>query len=609
MARFDNQSVQFFQERKGAKMKKVPIKLHTANALAWLGSLYPNPAEAIKEHISNAIDEHVKAKEVGKSLPVCKVVYSLEKEKIIVEYGYAMSEKEFKEALERVANSAKQSLEVKQIGQLGIGMFSFLQVGRKCTFLSKKDNQSETLRVTLREGSDDAEFETARKGESLLEPGIKIIISDLKFDPTKPRGPVSPERLQKIFAEKFDAYLKNGSLEINLRSRKRSYIVEPLKIDLPKVGTTYKNWALTADKAKRFSLELYFDPSGKGGVTIRHMGVSIVEDLKTLSAYGLEQSVYASGFLRGFIDADFLKPLPARRGFDENDDWINLLDELDKIRPSIEAEVEYLKQEEAEKKLTEIQKKAIEMAREILNTDEFKDLELLDGFGRKTPEPRFPPTGFDFIPPAVRVDVGKTGRLQLKAFVPKVLADNTLVKLSVSDSSTIELKTKRLLLKASKADKDSVVSCGVSFEAKRSAINPVVLLASGGTRQAEAHIRVGPPGPTREPKKEGPRITYQEVSFEDGAAKHSRYLSRIIQINELNRDYVHEVKQAKSDQDKLAYATLMIGKETIANNDKTAKADDYLEKFLSFYFELKHRLTGILPSIIKRPRGRPRKII
>ena len=67
-------------------------------------------------------------------------------------------------------------------------------------------------------------------------------------------------------------YLKDGSLEINLGSRKRSYIVEPLKIDLSRVGTTYKNRALTADKAKRFSLELYFDPLGKGGVTIRHMG-------------------------------------------------------------------------------------------------------------------------------------------------------------------------------------------------------------------------------------------------------------------------------------------------------------------------------------------------
>ena len=51
-------------------MKKVPIKIHTANALRWLGSLYRNPSDAIKEHVSNAIDEHLKANNLGKAVSV-----------------------------------------------------------------------------------------------------------------------------------------------------------------------------------------------------------------------------------------------------------------------------------------------------------------------------------------------------------------------------------------------------------------------------------------------------------------------------------------------------------------------------------------------------------
>ncbi len=156
-------------------MRKVPIKLHTANALRWLGSLYRNPADAIKEHISNAVDEHFKAKKIGKAFPVCEVTYSLQKDRVTIEYPYGMSKEEFIDALQRVADSAKKSLDFKQIGQLGIGMFSFLQIGKKCTFYSKKDKGTETIRVTLREGSDNAEFETARKRESLRESGIKII--------------------------------------------------------------------------------------------------------------------------------------------------------------------------------------------------------------------------------------------------------------------------------------------------------------------------------------------------------------------------------------------------------------------------------------------------
>lgn len=593
-------------------MRKVPIKLHTANALRWLGSLYRNPADAIKEHVSNAIDEHLKAKTIGKAFPVCRVTFTLEKDKVVIEYPYGMSNDEFEDALQRVADSAKRSLDFKQIGQLGIGMFSFLQIGKRCLFFSKKDKEFETIKVTLREGSDDAEFETAIKRESLIKPGIKVTISGLLFDPTKPRGPLSPEKLQKLFAEKFDPYLKDRSLEIIICSKGSSYTVKPLKIDLPRVGESYKNWPLTRDRAKRFSLELYFDPSGKGTVSIRHMGVTIVDDIKTLSAYGLEESVYANGNVKGFIDADFLKPLPARTGFEENEDWINLLDELDRIRSSIEVAVEDLRQEEAKKRLTEVQRKAIELAREILNTEEFKDLELLEGLGRKPPEPRLPPNGFDFVPSSTRIEPGKTGTLPLKAFVPKVVPDNSEVQLSISDSS-VELRIHNLLLKASEADKDGVVTTHVSFLGKSKTTIPATLTATtGNLKPAIAHIRVTESEQIREPKspgeeKEGPRINYEEKPFEEGPLKHSRYISRIIQINTLNSDYKREM--IGPDEAKLAYATLMIGKETIAYNDKSGAADDYLEKILSFYFRLKGKLTGASPTTVERPRGRPRKSI
>lgn len=592
-------------------MRKVLIKMHTANALRWLGSLYRNPADAIKEHVSNAIDEHLKAKEFGKALPVCQVTFTLERDRVIIEYPYGMSKDEFESALQRVADSAKKILGFKQIGQLGIGIFSFFQIGKKCIFFSKKDIRYETIKVTLREGSDKAEFETARKRERLRESGIKIIISRLLFDPTKPRGPLSPGRLQRVFAEKFDPFLKDGSLKIMIYTRGKSYPVKPLKIELPKVGESYKDWPLTRDRNKRFSLELYFDPSGKGTVSIRHMGVIIVDDIKTLSAYGLEESIYANGDIKGFIDADFLKPLPARTGFEENDDWISLLDELDRLRPSIEAEVENLKQEEAEKKLTEIQKKAVELAREILNTEEFKDLELLEGLGRKPRKPRFPPNGFDFVPSSKRIQPGKTGALPLKAFIPKVAPDNSLVKLGISDSSSVELMTSSLFLKASEADKDGVVTARVFFEGKSKTTVPAILIATTGELKAEARIRVAEPQQTREPivgkEKEGRGINYEEKPFEEGPSKHSRYVSRIIQINTLNPDYKQEM--IGTDKTKLAYATLMIGKETIAYNDKTAFADEYLEKMLSFYFTLKNRLTGTSSSIVRRPRGRPKKSI
>jgi hypothetical protein len=596
-------------------MRKVPIRLQTANALMWLGSLYRNPADAIKEHISNAIDEHLKAIKLKKAISPCCIIYTLEKDNIFIEYPYGMSKDEFEAALYRVADSAKKSLDFSQIGQLGIGLFSFIQIGKKCTFFSKKEKGTETIKVTLREGSDDAEFETAHKRESLLGPGIKIIISGLRFDPTKPRGPLSPEKLKKVFSEKYDSYLKERLLKIVINLKGTSCTVEPMKIDLPRIGESYRNWALTKDRAKKISLELYFDPTKKGTISIRHMGVTIVDDLKLLSAYGLEESLYAEGDIKGHIDADFLKPLPARTGFEENEDWISLLDELDKIRPSIEAEIEILKQEEAEKRLTEIQKKALELAKDILNLDEFRELELLDGLGRKPPVPVLPPHGFDFVPSSIRIEPGETAKIPLKAFVPNTVPDNSFVELNISDSSIVGLRTHNVLLKASQADANGVVTEHVTLEGKIKTVDPVILTAtvvSKNTGPAIAHIRIAKPDQTRTPigpgtEKTGPSITYEEVSFEDGPSKHSRYISRKIQINELNKDYVREIKASKSEPAKLAYATMMIGKETISFNDKSKIVDDYLEKMLSFYFELKQRIYGSSPNIFKKRPGRPKK--
>ena len=590
-------------------MRKVPIKFGSlATVLRLLGSLYRSPADAIKEHVSNAIDEHLKAKGIGKGLPVCQVTFAFQKDRVIIEYPYGMSKEEFEKVLQQVAESGKKTLDVRQIGQLGIGIFSFFQIGKKCTFFSKKDKGDETIKVTLRERSDDAEFETALKRESLSSPGIKIIISQLVFDPTKPRGPLSPAKLQSVFAEKFDPYLREGSLEIAVLSKGTTYMVEPLKIELPKVGEGYEEWRLTRDRTKRFALELYFDPSGKGRVGIRHMGVTIVDDISALSAYGLEESIYANGDIKGFIDADFLKPLPARTGFEENADWISLLDELDRLRLSIETEVENLKQEEAEKKLTEIQKKAIELARDILNTEEFKDLELLEGLGRKPREPKLPPNGFSFVPSSIRIEVGKTRSLPLKALVPNVIPDNSIVTFNINDSS-VELITDSLFLKASDSDKQGVVTVHVSFVGNSKTIVPAILTATSGDLNAEARIRVADAEQIREPitgkEEEGRGINYVEIPFEEGPAKHSRYISRLIQINTLNPDY----KQLKGSNEKTAYGALMIGKETIAYNDKTGAADYYLEKTLSFHFRLKNKLTGTSASIVKKPRGRPKKSI
>lgn len=480
-------------------MAKKKIQGNMANLLTYIGNLYRNPADAIKEYISNALDEWRKARDRGEMKGPCEVTYSLEKGKIIIDYNSpGMDKKEFDVALDKVAESAKPGLTIPQIGELGIGIFAFNQVGNNCCFYSKKAKGMPTVKVVLRKQSDEAEIETATKRESRKNPGMTIVIGGLQHDPTRLRGPLSAERLQHIFAEKFDAYLREGNLRITITCAGRIYEVQPLGISLPCVGEAFKEVHLSSDWQKVFGCQFWFDPSGRSRVSIRHTGIPVVEDLKSIQAYGLEQSVYADGYLKGYIDADFLRPLPARACFEENQDWLQFLVELDKIRPSIEDEIEELRLREQEKKLTEVQKEAISLAREILNQEQFKDLELLWGLRKR----RGPVTH-----PRVTHPVGKQTGTKSKE-------EGTLGRLG------------------------------------------------------------------------GMRIALEETPFEDGFSQHSRFLSGIVQVNARNPDY----KMLGSQEAKLAYATIMIGKETIAYQDKSKAVNDFLEKLLSFMFQVKRRI-------------------
>jgi len=480
-------------------MARKKIRGNMANLLTYIGSLYRNPADAIKEYVSNAVDEWQKARDRGEMEGPCEVSYLLQKGKITIDYNApGMSKEEFEEALDKVADSAKPGMSILQIGQLGIGIFAFNQIGTSCTFYSKKAKGMPTIKVVLRKQSEDADIEIAVKRESRKEPGMTIVIAGLQHDPTRLRGPLGAERLQHMFAEKFDPYLREGNLKVTITCGGRDYQVEPLAINLPSIGEAFREVHFASDWQKVFGCRLWFDASGRSKVAVRHSGIPVVEDVKAIQAYGLEESIYASGFVKGYIDADFLKPLPARVGFEENQDWIQFLLELEKTCPSIEYEVEELRLEAEEKKLTQIQRRAIELAREILNQGDFRGLELLGGLRRqRAPITQHPGT--------------RKGR-------------------------------------------------------------------QTGTRSTE-------PGKIR--RHGGMRIAFEETPFEDGPSHHSRFLSGIVQVNKSNPDYKREM--VGSEEAKLSYATIMIGKETIAYNDKSKAVNDFLEKLLSFMFQVKRR--------------------
>lgn len=485
--------------------ERVSISGSIANMLTYLGSLYRNPADAIKEYVSNAIDAWEKAAATGARPGPCVVGFRLQRHKITIEYDApGMDEAEFRTALKQVADSAKRSLPIRQIGRLGIGIFAFNQIGDAATFYSRKSLETPTVKVVLKRDQDVAELSAASPDEALERPGMKIVIGGVTSDPAKGRSPLGWDRLSACFAEIFDSYLQSGTLKIEIRCGRHTQQVKPKPLDLPRLLARLPEISLQGDPSRTVRLQLHFDEAGKSCVAIRHSGVVIVGDVKNCPGYGLEESTFTSGFVKGYIDADFLTPLPARTGFADNQAWKEFVAGLGNVHAQLEREVQKLQDESRQRNLTEIQKKAIRLASDILNQEAFRDLELLAGMRK----PKKPSTPRDDQKKGILSAVGRITQL----------------------------------------------------------------------------FRRQPPEPGTKPG--GLRIAYDEKSFPDGPTRHSEFTAGTIVANTRNPDY----KTLVTNEEKLSYAALLIGKETIAYDDKTGSSNRTLEKMLSYLFAVQRKV-------------------
>ena len=141
--------------------KIVEVELNKAESLVVLGTLYHSAADAIKEYVSNALDEWQRAVHDQRFKGPCVVNFQLIKKAITIDYNApGMDEEEFETALKNVVTSSKPGQGIPQIGYLGIGLWSFNQIGNLATFYSKRDETTPTVKVALRRGSSNAEFST-----------------------------------------------------------------------------------------------------------------------------------------------------------------------------------------------------------------------------------------------------------------------------------------------------------------------------------------------------------------------------------------------------------------------------------------------------------------
>lgn len=483
--------------------EKGKIKANLGNLLMYIGQLYRNPKDALKEYVSNVIDRWAESRSLGEQNGSCAVSILLTRDRVLVKSHSqpGRDRRGLKAMMEQVAVSMKPALGVAQIGRLGIGVFAFNQIGTKAVFYSKARVGEPTWKLTLRKGNDEFEIEEAPKREALPEPGMDVVITGLTQDPTRPRAALSPEPLAKYLGEWFDYYLREGSLELAIEAKGRTWKAEPPLIKLPPIGEGFRNVFIKGDPTKPLRCALWFDPSTQGKVAISHQGVVVIDDIRRIEEIhpGFAETIYASGQLRGIIDVDFLKPLPARTGFEVDAGWVSLMSWLESAEASIKKEVQEYQLEKELQRIELVRDEARKLAEDILEGEPFEQLELLAGMRRKRAEPREHRT------------------------TPRGEAT--------------------------------------------------------GTRSRKT-------GDKRDPA--GLRFSFKEVPLDD-IWRHSIFEAGLLKVNTRNPNYIQLVVKGTKPR-ATRYVALLIGKETVAFNDKTQATDYYLEKLLAFALALESRM-------------------
>lgn len=490
------------------------------NVLQYLGQHYKNPADAIKEYVSNALDEWNALRETDPTIGPCEVRYFLSANNTRVEYDMpGMTEKEFEHALKTVAKSGKAGSKTPQIGEKGIGLLAFNHFASKCTIYSRKDEMSPTVKVIMRRGSSEAAFDRPQNKEKLPSRGMRVVIEGYESNLTRPNGPLCLQRLSKSIASKFDWYIRDGKLKVVIAQGNETEIVKAPDITLPRLAKNVKELQIIGSPNKKIQIKFWYDPSGKSEVSVRHRGVVVLENVGEDDWF--KDTVFSGGHVLGYIDADFLRPMPSRTNFEQNNDWYKMLEALEPIERMLADEIEELQLAQLEETRRKVVKTALDLARDILDQEAFKDLQMLSGMVRKRDEKR---------------------------------------------KQQQERKPRESKLTGEKSRDE-------------------------GTKH----------GP-------GLRISYSEQMFEEGAVLHSKFLAGTVCANQLNEDFVREVKNG-TPESQCEYISLIIGKETLVANDGTGFANDFLERMLTYLFSVKRRIGSSGTIMGRRKRGHPTKVV
>jgi hypothetical protein len=547
------------------------------NAILYLQQSQTDPQKAVAELVENSIDARARKVTITRERKGGHICLSILDDGEGVPAD-AKGDPDMERVATRIGDSIKRKLSEEGRegvqGQFGIGLLGFAAVGEEFSLRSRREG-SKTREIRLR--AFDTDYEPTESPEQLPGRGTQAVIRGVRRDV---QNRLTAEKLQRYLSEELRDRVRQSGVRIVIEDRvgaHKTLSVTPREFSGRSLATGQKEISTAAGRLK---LDLYaaFPKEGERAlVSLARNGTRLLADIQECEE--LRHSPWDGNALEGVIDLGGLNPSPAtRRGFLPDKAYETLIDELKKLEPSIQFEVDELRkrfEENVGKEVLEKLKQAFSEAMEELS-DDYTWFEK-SGSGVRTSDPRQPgPRG---KPKAIVLSVGpleevrvapkiavigpeETRLLSAKCFDPDGALIPSGVSLSWWTSSTlISMKPSGPVARVESSSREGEALVRVTARLK------------GVERVAEAKVVI-----TRARNQFGfppPDLVAQPL--ESWRSKYSAERG-VLEVNSGHRDY-DRAKKAGSKSE-IRYLSKLYAKELVLLNMSRAPASQLLESMI-----------------------------
>ncbi|MGH2706444.1 MAG: ATP-binding protein [Actinomycetota bacterium] len=204
--------------------EKIRLRIGSlAKAVLITGQAYQDPKDALNEFVSNAADEYAEAESRGEAIRIFLRRKGRRPVIVVEDAGRGMDAERLRQLARNLFESSKAA-DPRTLGEKGIGILAFQQLGGRCEILTRPVGSERTLALRLERGRPSADLNTNERRRARSEPGTTVYLTDL--DPDVLRV-LTQRKVVDYLRRRRSAALARGDYRIEVVEGRHLEVVTP----------------------------------------------------------------------------------------------------------------------------------------------------------------------------------------------------------------------------------------------------------------------------------------------------------------------------------------------------------------------------------------------